>query len=230
MVYFLNDTLKQGVFLFYRRHNLKRFLTASTLSVLLVSCSAASYSDNHIHYDTPTTSNQALPGFSLMLIMEENQVQQTMIEQQVEKNERKQKEEARIQEVLNSNKDNMDSSIILLKSYIGKTWYVFSGSSPSGWDCSGLVRWYYEQLGIEVPHSANKQGLLKPKVIDPKPGDIVVFKYKNSNNYHHSAIYIGNNKVIHAGFKSGDMTEIISLDAPSFSNNDINFVRLIERN
>lgn len=115
-----------------------------------------------------------------------------------------------------------------LESRIGKTWYVFSGASPSGWDCSGLVYWTYQQLGIEVPHSANKLGHLTEGVKDPKVGDVVVWSYKGSKSYYHAAIYIGNGKVIHAGFRKGTTTQIISLDSPSFKGSTVKFVRLIE--
>lgn len=115
-----------------------------------------------------------------------------------------------------------------LKKRIGKTWYVFSGSTPRGWDCSGLVYWTYEQLGIEVPHSANKQGHLTKGVKDPKVGDIVVWGYKGSKSYYHAGIYIGNGKAIHAGFRKGTTTQIISLDSPSFKGSTVKFVRLIK--
>lgn len=144
-----------------------------------------------------------------------------------------QEEEAKILEdarqyALDMNRFAISQQIEELSSYIGKTRYVFGSSTPSGWDCSGLVRWFYLELGIEIPHSASKQGLLKPKVLVPATGDIVVFKYKNSDNYIHSGIYLGDGQLIHAGFKSGMRTEIIALDDPAFVNQDHYFVRLID--
>lgn len=121
----------------------------------------------------------------------------------------------------------MEAVIDQLKTHIGKTWYVFSGSTPSGWDCSGLVYWAYQQLGIDVPHSANKLGHLNDGVKDPVAGDIVVWSYKGSTSYYHAAIYIGNGKVIHAGFRKGTTTQIIDLDSPSFKGSTAKFVRVI---
>jgi cell wall-associated NlpC family hydrolase len=115
-----------------------------------------------------------------------------------------------------------------LKKRIGKTWYVFSGSTPRGWDCSGLVYWTYQQLGIEVPHSANKQGHLTKGVKDPKVGDIVVWGYKGSKSYYHAGIYIGSGKAIHAGFRKGTTTQVIDVDSPAFRGSTIKFVRLIK--
>lgn len=115
-----------------------------------------------------------------------------------------------------------------LESRIGKTWYVFSGATPAGWDCSGLVYWAYEQLGIAVPHSANKLGHLAKGVKDPMPGDIVVWAYGKSTSYYHAAIYIGNGKVIHAGFRKGTTTQIISLNSMAFKGSTPKFIRLVE--
>jgi murein DD-endopeptidase len=115
-----------------------------------------------------------------------------------------------------------------LEKRVGKTWYVFSGSTPRGWDCSGLVRWTYQQLGIEVPHSANKQGHLAKGVKDPQVGDIVVWGYKGSKSYYHAGIYIGDGKAIHAGFRKGTTTQVIDVDSPAFKGSTVKFVRLIE--
>lgn len=136
----------------------------------------------------------------------------------------------RVERELQFNTERIQSVVEQLKSRIGKTWYVFSGSTPSGWDCSGLVYWAYEQLGVELEHSATKQGNSGTKVRNPKIGDIVVFGYKGSKSYYHASIYIGDGKVIHAGFRKGTTTEIIALDSPSFKNSTITFVRHIESN
>jgi cell wall-associated NlpC family hydrolase len=113
-----------------------------------------------------------------------------------------------------------------LKKRIGKTWYVFSGSTPRGWDCSGLTRWAYEQIGVELPHSANKQARAGIKVVSPEIGDLVLFGYKGTNTFFHASIYIGNGQVIHAGFKRGQTTSILDLDAASVKNTKIRFVKV----
>ncbi len=135
-----------------------------------------------------------------------------------------------IERELQLNSERIQSVVEKLKSRVGKTWYVFSGHTPQGWDCSGLVYWAYEQLGVSVEHSATKQGNSGTKVRTPKVGDIVVFGYKGSKSYYHSSIYIGDGKVIHAGFRKGTSTSVIALDDPSFKDSTITFVRLIESN
>jgi cell wall-associated NlpC family hydrolase len=113
-----------------------------------------------------------------------------------------------------------------LKKRIGKTWYVFSGSTPSGWDCSGLTRWAYAQIGVDIPHSANKQAKSGIRVVSPAIGDLVLFGYKGTNTFFHASIYIGNNKVIHAGFKKGQTTSVLDLGAASVKNTKMRFVRV----
>jgi cell wall-associated NlpC family hydrolase len=102
-----------------------------------------------------------------------------------------------------------------LKSRIGKTWYVFSGWQPSGWDCSGLTKWAYARLGVVLPHSANAQGHMGVRVSRPQIGDVVVFGY--GNYFVHAAIYVGAGNVIHAGFRPGTTTAIISLNSRNCS-------------
>jgi cell wall-associated NlpC family hydrolase len=89
--------------------------------------------------------------------------------------------------------NKMNKVLDKVKSYVGKTPYVFSGASPSAWDCSGLVLWTYAQLGIELPHSASAQLSAGKHVKDPQPGDIVVW-----GGGYHSGIYLGDGKVINA--------------------------------
>lgn len=208
---------------------MKRLATVSTLTMVMVGCaSAVSYSDNHTINNTPAAFGQALPGSSFIQTIVGLHKEQTMLEEQVAAQKAKMLEEQKIRQQLFENKRAINERVTDIKQYNKKTWYVFSGSTPRGWDCSGLVVWFYEGLGIEVPHSASKQGLLKPKIKDPKPGDIVVFRQQGYRNFHHSAIYIGNNKIIHSGFQKGDRTEIVSLNDPIFANTDIKFIRIME--
>jgi cell wall-associated NlpC family hydrolase len=118
----------------------------------------------------------------------------------------------------------MQKLIKYLKTRVGRTSYVFSGSSPRGWDCSGMVRWTYEQFGLELPHSADKQGHIGTRVSKPKLGDIVVFAYQGSKSFYHSAIYIGKGKIINAHYEA-DSTIIQPLT--DYKNSQIRFVRVI---
>jgi cell wall-associated NlpC family hydrolase len=122
------------------------------------------------------------------------------------------------------NTEQMNKVIKYLKTRVGRTSYVFSGASPRGWDCSGLVRWTYERFGIELPHSANAQGHIGTRVSKPKLGDIVVFAYNGSTDFYHAAIYIGNGKIINA-HRGVDSTIIQPLT--DYRNGQIRYVRVV---
>lgn len=195
--------------------------------VVLLGCSTATVADDHKTSITIKYQSLATPGSlnSIFGSIHKN----TMLEKQAELALQNKIAEAEKQKALIANEKAIAQQIDELKKHVGKTWYVFSGSQPSGWDCSGMTRWFYGELGIEIPHSASKQGkTVGWHVDDPKPGDIVAFSHLNSEKYYHVGIYIGNNEIIHAGFRKGTKTEVISLDSPAFSKSEISFVRVIE--
>ena len=90
-------------------------------------------------------------------------------------------------------------------SYIGVP-YVYAGSSPSGFDCSGFVKYcFLNYYGIYLPHSAHSQSQLGTEVsaADIAVGDIVCFDYDGDGRIDHSGIYIGGDTVIHASSSKG---------------------------
>jgi len=89
--------------------------------------------------------------------------------------------------------ERLNNVIKAVVNRVGKTPYVFGGSTPAAWDCSGLVKWTYSQLGIDLPHSATAQGYVGKRVTKPRKGDIVVW-----GGGYHSGIYLGNGKVVNA--------------------------------
>jgi cell wall-associated NlpC family hydrolase len=87
--------------------------------------------------------------------------------------------------------------------------YRYGGSSPSGFDCSGLTSWVYGQLGIALPHNAAAQ-YGYGRAVDLarlKPGDLVFF-----HGLGHVGLYIGHGRIIHAP-QSGRNVEIQALTA-----------------
>ena len=105
-----------------------------------------------------------------------------------------------------------------------KTPYVFSGSTPRGWDCSGMVRWIYEQAGVTLPHSADEQAHLGDRVSQPKYGDIVVFAYAGRKDFYHAAIYLGQGLILNANREYG--TTVIE-PITNFKQSQIRFVRVL---
>jgi cell wall-associated NlpC family hydrolase len=151
---------------------------------------------------------------------------ETFSTKQLVKNEKFNTRQLVKQAKLKRNTAQMKKVVKYLKTRVEKTSYVFSGSSPRGWDCSGMVRWTYERFGIELPHSANKQGHVGTRVSKPKLGDIVVFAYQGSTSFYHSAIYIGDGKIVHA-HQQRKTTVIEPLS--SYKRSQIRFVRLVEQ-
>ena len=69
--------------------------------------------------------------------------------------------------------------------------YVWGGTTPNGWDCSGFTGWAYAQAGISLPRT-NQWNVMK-QTSTPQPGDLVV-----QNGGSHVAIYLGNGMEIGA--------------------------------
>lgn len=78
---------------------------------------------------------------------------------------------------LTQNTEKMTNVVNKLKKRVNKTWYVFGGETPRGWDCSGLVIWAYKHFGINLYHRASSQKYAaKPHryvASKVKPGDII---------------------------------------------------------
>jgi cell wall-associated NlpC family hydrolase len=138
---------------------------------------------------------------------------------------------ARLEKIASDTK-TLNETLVLVKNQIGKTPWVFQGSSPRAWDCSGLVRWTYAHLGMDLRHSATSQRHLGEIVTEPKIGDLVSFNYRNSRNAYHIGIYTGPDEMIHAGGKPGDRTEVISISEWAEDNNgsEVVYTRMIETN
>jgi cell wall-associated NlpC family hydrolase len=126
----------------------------------------------------------------------------------------------------------LNETLVLVKKQIGKTPWVFSGSTPLAWDCSGMVRWTYAHLGVDLEHSATKQRLSGKFVTKPKIGDLVSFNYQSYGSAYHIGIYVGPDEMIHAGGKPGDRTEIRSIKnwQKANGNSDVTYTRIIETN
>ena len=138
---------------------------------------------------------------------------------------------ARLEKIAADTK-TLNETLVLVKNQVGKTPWVFQGSSTRAWDCSGLVRWTYAHLGMELRHSATSQRYLGEIVTEPKIGDLVSFNYRNSRSAYHIGIYLGPDQMIHAGGKPGDRTEIISISewAEDNSNSEVVYTRMLETN
>jgi murein DD-endopeptidase len=99
---------------------------------------------------------------------------------------------------------------------VGKP-YRYGGSSPAGFDCSGLVMYSYRQAGLALPHNTGKQRLAaRPiEVAKLRRGDLLFFN-QEGEKYGHVAIYVGGGKFVHAP-SSGKSVRSDRLDSPYWS-------------
>lgn len=82
--------------------------------------------------------------------------------------------------------------------------YVFGGSGPSSFDCSGLVWYAAKQAGLSLPRGlfAQYAAGAHPSRDSLRPGDLVFFQNTYMPGLSHNGIYIGNNLFINAADES----------------------------
>lgn len=102
-------------------------------------------------------------------------------------------------------KTAINAAINAAMKQVGKP-YVYGGTGPNGWDCSGLTQYALKQAGVNIKRTtwAQRDQLRKVTGI-PKAGDLVF-----SSSGGHVLMCIGNNKFIHAP-QTGDVVRTIDL-------------------
>ena len=109
--------------------------------------------------------------------------------------------------------------------FIG-TPYKFGGDDPHGFDCSGLVFYSYDRMGIEVPRTAADQRRAAERVKRDRitPGDLVFFR-NSARKVDHVGIYAGAGRFIHAP-RSGHVVSFAYLDDPYYRSHFVSAGRL----
>lgn len=108
--------------------------------------------------------------------------------------------------------------------------YVYGGSTPAGFDCSGLVQYVFRELGVSLNRVAADQTahgipITKENLL---PGDIVFFH--NTNKYtriNHVGIYVGDGNFIHAP-QTGDVVKITTLESGYYAGTFVTARRIFE--
>src|SRR5690606_37176902 len=87
--------------------------------------------------------------------------------------------------------------------------YVYGGTGPNGWDCSGLVMMSYAAAGVSLPRVVGPQMSAGRRISasELRPGDLVAYPSMS-----HIGMYLGGGKVIHAP-RPGKSVEITSLSS-----------------
>jgi cell wall-associated NlpC family hydrolase len=101
-------------------------------------------------------------------------------------------------------------------SYLGAP-YRYGGTTPSGFDCSGFIRYVFNQNGIKLGRSSREQALegVSVPVSDLKPGDLIFFNMHRRNRYliDHVGLYVGNGQFIHATSSRSHDIKVESLES-----------------
>jgi cell wall-associated NlpC family hydrolase len=102
--------------------------------------------------------------------------------------------------------------------------YRWGGESPqTGFDCSGLVRWAYGRVGIDLPHSSYALYSTGRRVSESgmEPGDILFFE-----SLGHVGIYLGRGRMVHAP-QTGRDVEVVRLGATNYGSRLIGARRVV---
>ncbi len=104
--------------------------------------------------------------------------------------------------------ENVKRLINECQKYLGIP-YLWGGTTPAGFDCSGLMQYVYKSQGINIPRTSQEQQKFCTKVEfnDIKPGDLVFNKEIDAT---HVGMYIGNDLYIQAPH-TGDVVKITQL-------------------
>ena len=94
--------------------------------------------------------------------------------------------------------------------------YLWGGTTPNGFDCSGFVVYNLKRVGVKVPRTAHQQfNHTRARAVSRenlRPGDLVFFKDpKNHKRIGHVGIYVGNDQFIHS-VKTGIPVKITSMN------------------
>lgn len=100
--------------------------------------------------------------------------------------------------------------------------YVYAGTSPKGFDCSGYTQYVFAHFNISLPHSSSSQyksSVTKISRSELQPGDLVFFS-NGGSGVGHVGIYVGNNNFIHSP-RPGRSVCYDSLDSSYYSSHYI---------
>ena len=93
--------------------------------------------------------------------------------------------------------------------------YRYGGSTPTGFDCSGLVQYSYTQAGVRVPRTTGQLWSAANPVArsELRAGDLLFFSIEGKMS--HVGMYLGEQRFVHAP-QSGRSVSVASLDSPFY--------------
>ncbi len=114
------------------------------------------------------------------------------------------------------------------KQFLG-TPYIYGGSTPSGFDCSGFTSYVYRHFGYSLTRTSasqlsNGRGVSLEEL---RPGDLICFRsYGSSKAATHVGIYVGDNQYIHSP-RTGDVVKISDLSTATSDKAIVGYRRII---
>jgi cell wall-associated NlpC family hydrolase len=93
--------------------------------------------------------------------------------------------------------------------------YRYGGSSPGGFDCSGLVQYSYTRAGVRVPRTTGQLWSASNPVgrAELRAGDLLFFSIEGKMS--HVGVYLGEQRFVHAP-QSGRKVSVASLNSPFY--------------
>ncbi|NCF58251.1 MAG: NlpC/P60 family protein [Gammaproteobacteria bacterium] len=103
--------------------------------------------------------------------------------------------------------------------------YRYGGTSPAGFDCSGLVQYSYRAAGKTVPRTTGQLWNVAGEVAydDLQAGDLLFFRFDGKMS--HVGIYVGNEQFVHAPSAGGSVS-VESMNAEHYRRGIIRAGRL----
>lgn len=99
-----------------------------------------------------------------------------------------------------SSKKRARAAVATGRRYLGVP-YVWGGSAPDGFDCSGFVQFVYRKHGVPLPRTSRQMAhagqRVSPSIASLREGDLMLFRGRNGV-INHVALYAGRNRILHS--------------------------------